>query len=114
MSRRRYLDWKDCCVTLFNDDDKCMVVFLTDNGHTKAINYDDNFFYVESVLDAYVEMLEKSFMGWNVRQLTDDDYDEMKEFTTRFYRHIKRQCNGDFNLELCKDYTREILGWERE
>ena len=110
MVRRKYLDYKDCCITLFNDDDKCMVVFLTDNGHTKAISYDDNFFYVEYVMDTYVEMFEKSFMGWNQRRLTNDDYDEMQEFVRRFYRHIKRQCGDGFNIENCNEHTRKILG----
>ena len=110
--RRQYLDYEDCFITLFHDYEKCMVVFLTDNGHTKAICYDDNFFYVESILDTYVEMLEKSFVGWKNRPLTEDDYDEMREMTKRFYRHFKRQCGKGtyYDIDNCQPFTREVLG----
>ena len=105
---RKYLLFKDTFITLFNDSDKCMVVFLTDNGQTKAINYDDNFFYVECLIDTYHEMIIKSFKGWRNRALTKCDKEEIKAHLKKFIKFLKRQNEIDYN-SMCIE-TREVLG----
>ena len=108
MARRRYLDYKDCCITIFNDDEKCLIVFVTDNGKSKVINYDDNFFYVEELLDTYLEMIELSFRGWQSKELTTSDYDEIKTYLKKYFRHLKRQ-GADIDLEQANEQVRGLL-----
>lgn len=105
--RRKYLDYKDYVITIFNDCDKCMVVFLTDNGYTKAIDYDSNFFYVEYLIDTYYEMAVKSFKGWRNKDLDLEDLKEIKGLMKKFVAHLKRQCEIDMSY-VCKE-AKEVL-----
>lgn len=105
--RRKYLDYKDTFITIFNDDDKCFLVFITDTGKSKVISYDDNFFYVEYLLDIYLEMIEASFKGWKHKRLTQNDYEEIKACLGKYYKHLKRQCEID--LECVSNETRGVL-----
>lgn len=108
MSKSKYLEYKDWCITIFNDDDKSSLVFLNDLGNTKAVSYDDNMFYIEYLLDIYLDMIELSFKGYRGRELTDSDYEEIKPLLTRYYKHLKR--NSEIDLEAVNKHTSEVLG----
>ena len=105
--RSKYLDYKDYVITIFNDFDKCMLVFLTDNGHTKSVDYDSNFFYVEELIDTYYEMAVKSFKGWRNKDLDLEDLKEIKRLLKKFIAHLKRQCEID--LSCVRKETKEVL-----
>lgn len=109
MARSKYLDYRDSFITIFNDDEKMIVVFLNDNGTTKAIGYDSNFFYEELLLDTYLEMIELSFKGWKNKQLTDSDYEEIKEHLGKYYKHLIRFAD-DLDLSLANEQVRGLLG----
>ena len=108
--KRRYLLYKDTFITLFNDDEKCLVVFLTDNGHAKAINYDDNFYYVEYLIDTYLEMIIKSFKGWRNKTLDKGDWQEITQQLKKFVRYLKKHEEIE-NCCICKE-ARGLLGYE--
>jgi len=105
--RRKYLDYKDYVITIFVEQDKGMVVFLTDNGHTKAINFEDNFFYVEYLIDTYYEMAVKSFKGWRNKDLDLEDLKDIKRLLRKYIAHLKRQCEID--LSCIGKETKEVL-----
>ena len=106
--KRKYLEYKDYAITIFNDDDKLMLVFVNDRGNAKVVSYDDNMFYIEYLLDTYLEMIENDFLGWRNKHLTDKDYEEIQPLLKRYYRHVKRY--GDIDLEALNGHTREVLG----
>ena len=103
------IDYRDDFITIFNDDEKCLLVFITDNGKSKVINYDDNFFYVEILLDTYLEMIEASFKGWKNKDLNESDYAEIKEQLGNYYKHLIRYAD-DLDLELANEQVRTLLG----
>ena len=103
------MDYSDCFITIFNDVEKATLVFLNDNGNTKAINYDDNFFYVERLLDTYLEMIELSFKGWKNKDLNENDYQEIKEHLGNYYKHLIRYAD-DLDLSLANEQVRGLLG----
>lgn len=105
--KRKYLDFKDDTITIFNDDDKLILVFVNDRGNSEVVSYDDNFFYVEYLLDTYLDLLEKSFRGWRNRELDQNDYEEIKVYLKRYYRHLKRQTEVD--LQSANDQVRGLL-----
>lgn len=106
--KSKYLDYRDCNVSVFHDDEKCLMLFVNDLGQSKAICYDSNFFYVEELLDAYFEAIEQSFKGWKNKELSDDDYDEIKGYLRKYYKHLKRQCD-DIDLSQANENVRRLL-----
>jgi len=106
--RRKYLDYKDFYITIFNDDDKLALVFLNDIGDTQSINYDDNMFYIEYLIDTYLEMITKSFKGWRDKELTDSDKKEIKTHLQKYVNHLKRHTEIDY--EACDSAVLEMLG----
>ena len=104
----KYLDYKDTFITVFNDPDKLMLVFLTDSGHTEAVSYDDNFFYVEYLIDIYEEMLEKSLKTYKLKnELDANDYREIKSYVNKYIKHLKKF--GDLDLTCCNKQVCKIL-----
>lgn len=106
MYRKRYLDYSDCFVSIFNSDDKCKLVFVNDKGDTMAVDYDSNFFYVEYLLDTYYSMIIKSLKS-NYYKINGTN-DEIKPYLRKYYRHIKRQCS-DIDLSLASEQVNALL-----
>lgn len=110
MIKRRYLDYKDTFITIFNDSDKLCVVFLNDKGKTQAINYDDNFFYVEYLIDTYYDFIVDSFKGWKNNKLYKSDWEEIFSHLLKYIKHLKRQSD-DLDFEaVSKEVRNKIEG----
>lgn len=84
-------EYSDTFVTVFNDLDKMFVLFVNDKGHTKVVNVDSNFFYVESLVETYYDMLFDSFCNWGI----EDSKKERKEYVKKFIKHLERKCEID-------------------
>ena len=87
-------EYSDTFVSIINDYEKMLVIFVTDNGHTKAVNYDDNFFYVESLIETYLEMLLVSFKNWDI----DTHKEEIKKHVKKFLKHMEKKTEIDREL----------------
>ena len=97
------IEYRDTFLTVFNDDEKMLVIFVTDTGHTKAVNYDDNFFYVEYLIETYLEMILVSFAHWGIEERKE----EIKKHVKKFLKHMERKTEIDREL-FSKELT-EIL-----
>lgn len=107
--RSKYLDYKDTFITIFSDWDKMLLCFVTDTGKSKVVSLDDNFFYVEELIDTYYEMIVQSFMGWrnDYSALNEGDWKEIKEHLEKYVRYIKKESTID--LTLCNDDVKALL-----
>lgn len=107
--------YRDTFVTLFHDEEKMALVFLNDRGKTKSISYDDNFFYVESLVEEYYEMLLDSFQHWRTKELCDDDLDEMRIYLSGFYLWLnKEQQEEPLDFEVLSEEVQQLLKGEIE
>ena len=93
--------YRDYYVSLFNDDEKCLLVFVSENGKTKVLSYDDNFYSIEDNIIAYYEVLKEA---------TQDD-EEIKDYLGAFIDYIKSEMKN-YNEELNIDYL-EHYGFDR-
>ena len=93
--------YRDYCISVFNDDEKCLLIFVNDRGNTKVLNYDDNFYCIEDNIITYYELLKNTL----------DNEDEHKEYLEPFIAYIKKEIEG-YNQELNIDYL-EHYGFDR-
>lgn len=102
--KSKYLIYEDYYVSVFNDWNKCMVVFVSDEGMCKAISYDSNFYSPEEDILAYVELINHSFRGI---QSEEKDF-----YINKFIKHVEREL-AKGNEELNWEYL-EHCGIKRE
>ena len=107
MRKSKYIDYTDLFVTIFVDYDKTLLVFVNDTGDTKAVNFDDNFFYVESLIDTYFDMISKSFDKWYGGDVEKGNKEKRKHLA-KYVRHIQKQARID--LQQCDDDVKKLLG----
>lgn len=108
MAKSKYLDYRDSFITIFCDDEKYFVVFVNDRGSVNAINYDDNFYYVEYLIDTYFDLIVDSFKRWGHKDLTDEDWREIAQHTIKYIKHLKRS-QAEINYELICEETRGVI-----
>ena len=106
--KSKYLIYRDDIITIFDDYERLTCVFLNDLGKTKAISYDDNFFYVEYMVDTYYEFLEDSFKGWKGKELDEADKQEMKTYLEAFIKDMKN--HNELDEEAYSKEVRGLLG----
>lgn len=82
--------YRDTFITLFNDEEKCLAVFVNDRGQTKVINYDDNFYSVEDDILAYDELIKHA----------TSDKQEQQEYLHKFIDFIRGLVGNDLNTEF--------------
>lgn len=90
------LIYRDSYITIFNDEEKCLVVFLNDRGQTKVINYDDNMYSYMDDIDAYDTL---------IRHATDDEQEQQK-YLGKFIKYLAREvakCNEEIDYEYLKE-----------
>lgn len=101
MAKSKYLLYEDFYVSLFNDVDKTLSVYVSRGGHTRVINYDYWYYTYMEDIEAYNALIQMetdsdeerqeylgNFIKWLEKQLGDGDvidYDELKEKGFRFY-----------------------------
>lgn len=85
--------YRDTYITLFNDEEKCLAVFVNDRGQTKVINYDDNFYSVEDDILAYDEL---------IRHATSDEK-EQQEYLHKFIDFVRSFVGDKLNTEFLRD-----------
>ena len=93
-----YRDW---FVSMFNDNQKLLIIFVNDIGDTKVISYDSNFYCIEDNIIAYREVLFKSI----------EDNEERNEFLKAFIDFVKQEIK-DSDDELNIEYL-EYNGFDR-
>lgn len=109
----QHLEYRDMFVSLFHDEEKLTMVFLNDRGETKSICYDDNFFYVESLLEEYYNMILSSFKGWRDRELDQQDLEELKEYLVAFYKWLDGGNEEEpLDFEVLSEELQELLKGE--
>lgn len=96
-------EYSDTFVSVINDNEKMLVIFVTDNGQAKVISYDDNFFYVEILIETYLEMLLVSFKRWGF----DTHKEEIKKHVKKFLKHMEKRTEID--RELFSEELTELL-----
>ena len=84
-----HLIWRDACISVFADEDKCCVVFINDKRQSKVLCYDDNFYTFYDSIETYCELLFDSL------EKKDEEYQEMvDEFI--YDQLVKDGCDIDF------------------
>ena len=101
------LQYRDTFISMFDDSEKALTIMVNDKGKTKVINYDDNFFYIESLLDTYLELIEDSFKYWVDRELDIEELKAIKQLLQDFYKNLKQY--GEIDLELANKRVQELL-----
>lgn len=89
--------YRDYCVSLFNDEEKMLLIFVNDRGNTKVLNYDDNFYSVEDNIIAYYEVLKNT--------ITDEE--EQRGYLEAFIDYVKSELkknNEELNAEYLEHY----------
>lgn len=98
--KRKYLVYEDFYVTVFNDYEKCMVVFVSDEGMCKALSYDSNFYSPEEDIITYVELINHSFRG--------QQSEEKDHFINKFVKYVERElakADEELNWEYLERYN---------
>ena len=54
----KVLIYRDAYISVFCDNQKCLLVFVTDKGLTKTVNIDSNFYTIEDDIITYKELIE--------------------------------------------------------
>lgn len=86
----KYLLYRDFYITLFNDNQKYLAVFVNDRGLTKVINYDDNFYSYIDDIEAYDTL---------IKHATDDEQEQQK-YLGKFIKYIARELRkGDTQID---------------
>ena len=95
------LSYCDLFITMFSDLEHCQVVLVNDIGTSKVINFDDNFFYVECLLDAYLELILDSSKKWAIQTR------ELKIYVNKFYKELCK--DNEIDLSLASEEVRALI-----
>ena len=94
--RSKYLMYRDFYISLFNDEQKCLAVFVNDRGLTKVVNWDDNFYSYLDDIDAYNTL---------IKHATDDD-EEQQQYLGKFIKYLARElAKGEQEIDY--EYLKE-------
>lgn len=85
--------YSDDYISVFNDSEKCLLIFVNDRGFTKVLNYDDNFYSVEDNLIAYNELIMHA----------TSDKNEQKDYLNRYRQFIEEETK-ESGYELNFEY----------
>ena len=99
--RSKYLIYRDSYISIFNDDEKYLAIFVNDRGQAKVLNYDDNFYSIEEDIIVYNELIKHA----------TSDLQEQQEYLGKFIKYVKREVKKS-NAELNIDYL-EHYGFDR-
>lgn len=84
------LVWEDDFITIFCDQNKCLIVFINDRGDSKVLSFDDNFYSIEENILAYDELIKKTYLP----------IEEQKTYLGKFYRYCEEECKqGGYELD---------------
>ena len=97
------LVYQDICVSVFVDNNKCLIIFVNDKGNTRVVNFDSNFYSVEDNIIAYEEMLRDS--------LLDDTTNDIREVDREDYSKLLKDYIKSVEKEL-ETSDLEGLNWE--
>lgn len=87
------LIWEDDFITIFCDQNKCLLVFINDRGDSKVLSFDDNFYSIEDNILAYDELIKKTYLP----------IEEQKKYLGEFYRYCEEECKQS-GCELNNEY----------
>lgn len=81
--------WEDDFITIFCDQNKCLLVFINDRGNSKVLSFDDNFYSIEDDILAYDELIKKTYLP----------VEEQKKYLGEFYHYCEEECKqGGYEL----------------
>ena len=87
--KSNYIVYKDPCLKVFHDKDNSLLIFVAWNGKVKVISYDDNFYTIEELINAYTDLIELATSG----------PEEKEEYIKDYVKFILKQ-NKDINIDL--------------
>lgn len=91
------IQYEDDCITIFCDDEKCLIVFVNDRGDSKTLSFDDNFYSIEDNILAYDELIKKTYLP----------IDEQKKYLGDFVKFCEEEIKGsgyELNYEYLDHY----------
>ena len=84
MKRSYYIEYVSRPIRIFNDVDSCQLIFVQEWSEIKAINYDDNFYWLGELLETFYAYL----LEWFGQDANDK---ELQKELDKYLRHLKRQ-----------------------
>ena len=102
--KNRYLQYKDQIITIFDDYSKMLSVLVNDCGSTRVINFENWATQLEDYIVAYQVLAIDSFKGCRKNKvLTNDDWQEVINFTKKYIKHIRRTCGNPIDYDYLKE-----------
>lgn len=95
------LEYKDNVIRIYHDFESLSVFLISNDGKSRHICYDDNFFWVGEIYYAYRFLLDEYFNNF----ADDDDY---KKLVKRFETYLLKNDTTQEELQECRDYYKRF------